>query len=54
MSCSVCVSDLCVQAVLAAIIYVNLQGIMKQFRDIPALWKSNRVDMVRFTTGIHT
>lgn len=34
------------KAVLAAIIYVNLQGIMKQFRDIPALWKSNRVDMV--------
>uniref|UniRef100_A0A3P8SXI8 Solute carrier family 26 member 6 n=1 Tax=Amphiprion percula TaxID=161767 RepID=A0A3P8SXI8_AMPPE len=33
-------------AVLAAIIYVNLHGIMKQFLDIPALWKSNRVDMV--------
>uniref|UniRef100_A0AAQ5XHX6 STAS domain-containing protein n=1 Tax=Amphiprion ocellaris TaxID=80972 RepID=A0AAQ5XHX6_AMPOC len=34
------------KAVLAAIIYVNLHGIMKQFLDIPALWKSNRVDMV--------
>eukprot|EP00064_Thunnus_orientalis_P022032 superscaffoldBa00007090_g22211 len=33
-------------AVLAAIIYVNLHGMMKQFMDIPALWKSNRVDMV--------
>ncbi|XP_067447772.1 solute carrier family 26 member 6 [Thunnus thynnus] len=34
------------KAVLAAIIYVNLHGMMKQFMDIPALWKSNRVDMV--------
>lgn len=34
------------KAVLAAIIYVNLQGIMKQFTDIPALWRSNRIDMV--------
>ncbi|KAF3696655.1 Solute carrier family 26 member 6 [Channa argus] len=34
------------KSVLAAIIYVNLHGIMKQFLDIPALWKSNKVDMV--------
>lgn len=34
------------QAVLAAIIYVNLHGMMKQFMDVPALWKTNRVDMV--------
>ncbi|XP_028266374.1 solute carrier family 26 member 6 [Parambassis ranga] len=34
------------KAVLAAIIYVNLHGMMKQFLDIPALWKSNKVDMV--------
>nr|XP_046253622.1 solute carrier family 26 member 6 isoform X2 [Scatophagus argus] len=34
------------KAVLAAIIYVNLHGMMKQFMDIPALYKSNKVDMV--------
>ncbi|XP_070695722.1 solute carrier family 26 member 6 isoform X2 [Pempheris klunzingeri] len=34
------------KAVLAAIIFVNLHGMMKQFLDIPALWKSNKVDMV--------
>lgn len=34
------------QEVLAAIIYVNLHGMMKQFMDIPTLWKSNKVDMV--------
>ncbi|XP_071762911.2 solute carrier family 26 member 6 [Centroberyx gerrardi] len=34
------------KAVLAAIIYVNLHGMMKQFMDIPALWRSNKVDMV--------
>uniref|UniRef100_A0A3B3ZKE5 STAS domain-containing protein n=1 Tax=Periophthalmus magnuspinnatus TaxID=409849 RepID=A0A3B3ZKE5_9GOBI len=34
------------KSVLAAIIYVNLQGIMKQFTDIPALWRSNWIDMV--------
>ena len=31
---------------LAAIIYVNLHGMIKQFMDIPALWRSNKVDMV--------
>uniref|UniRef100_A0A3Q3MUU0 Solute carrier family 26 member 6 n=1 Tax=Mastacembelus armatus TaxID=205130 RepID=A0A3Q3MUU0_9TELE len=34
------------KAVLAAIIYVNLSSMMKQFTDIPALWKTNRVDML--------
>ncbi|XP_071331340.1 solute carrier family 26 member 6 [Trachinotus anak] len=34
------------KAVLAAIIFVNLHGMMKQFMDIPALWRSNRIDMV--------
>ncbi|KAG9340301.1 hypothetical protein JZ751_021748 [Albula glossodonta] len=34
------------KAVLAAIIYVNLHGMMKQFADIPLLWRTNRVDML--------
>uniref|UniRef100_A0A4W5R9G0 Solute carrier family 26 member 6 n=1 Tax=Hucho hucho TaxID=62062 RepID=A0A4W5R9G0_9TELE len=34
------------KAVLAAVIYVNLHGMMKQFMDIPTLWKSNKVDML--------
>ncbi|XP_076860055.1 solute carrier family 26 member 6 [Brachyhypopomus gauderio] len=34
------------KAVLAAIIYVNLQGMMKQFGDIPVLWRKNKVDML--------
>ncbi|XP_047196123.1 solute carrier family 26 member 6-like [Hippoglossus stenolepis] len=34
------------KAVLAAIIYVNLHGMMKQFLDIPVLWRKNKVDAV--------
>ncbi|KAJ8016331.1 hypothetical protein DPEC_G00006080 [Dallia pectoralis] len=34
------------KAVLAAIVYVNLKGIFMQFWDIPALWKSNKVDLM--------
>uniref|UniRef100_A0A8C5DE43 Solute carrier family 26 member 6-like n=1 Tax=Gouania willdenowi TaxID=441366 RepID=A0A8C5DE43_GOUWI len=34
------------QAVLAAIIYVNLHGMMKQFLDIPLLWRTNKIDMM--------
>ncbi|XP_062248254.1 solute carrier family 26 member 6 [Platichthys flesus] len=34
------------KAVLAAIIYVNLHGMIKQFLDIPVLWRKNRVDAV--------
>ena len=35
------------QAVLATIVFVNLKGMFKQYMDIPALWKSNKVDLVR-------
>ncbi|RVE70249.1 hypothetical protein OJAV_G00063070 [Oryzias javanicus] len=34
------------KAVLAAIIHVNLHGMLKQFMDIGALWKSSKIDMV--------
>ncbi|XP_032376851.1 solute carrier family 26 member 6 [Etheostoma spectabile] len=34
------------KAVLAAIIFVNLHGMMKQFMDVRALWRSNKVDML--------
>ncbi|KAG7477840.1 hypothetical protein MATL_G00073760 [Megalops atlanticus] len=35
------------KAILAAVVYVNLQGMVKQFTDIPTLWRRNRVDMVK-------
>nr|XP_057940760.1 solute carrier family 26 member 6-like isoform X2 [Doryrhamphus excisus] len=38
------------KAVLAAIVYVNLHGMMKQFLDIPALWRTNKLDMVIWIT----
>ncbi|XP_013857216.1 solute carrier family 26 member 6 [Austrofundulus limnaeus] len=34
------------KAVLAAIILVNLHGMMKQFLDIPALWRKSKIDML--------
>ncbi|XP_025931272.1 solute carrier family 26 member 6 [Apteryx rowi] len=34
------------QAILAAIIIVNLKGMFKQFADFRTLWKSNRVDLM--------
>ncbi|KAK2841265.1 hypothetical protein Q7C36_012844 [Tachysurus vachellii] len=34
------------KAVLAAVIYVNLHGMLKQFGDIRILWRSNKVDML--------
>ncbi|KAG9483447.1 hypothetical protein GDO78_009391 [Eleutherodactylus coqui] len=34
------------KAILASVVVVNLKGIYKQFNDIPALWKSNRIDLV--------
>ncbi|XP_037384558.1 solute carrier family 26 member 6 isoform X2 [Talpa occidentalis] len=34
------------KAVLAAVIIVNLKGMMKQFNDICTLWKANRVDLL--------
>ncbi|XP_063049159.1 prestin [Engraulis encrasicolus] len=33
------------QTVLAAIIMVNLQGMFKQFRDIPTLWRTSRIEL---------
>ncbi|XP_073731067.1 solute carrier family 26 member 6 isoform X1 [Misgurnus anguillicaudatus] len=34
------------KAVLSTIVFVNLKGMFLQFRDIPVLWKSNRVDLL--------
>ncbi|KAB1264006.1 Solute carrier family 26 member 6 [Camelus dromedarius] len=34
------------KAVLAAVIIVNLKGMLMQFRDICSLWKANRVDLL--------
>ncbi|KAM5291879.1 solute carrier family 26 member 6 [Ctenodactylus gundi] len=34
------------KAVLAAIIIVNLKGMLKQFADVCHLWKTNRVDLL--------
>ncbi|KAJ8370787.1 hypothetical protein SKAU_G00108150 [Synaphobranchus kaupii] len=34
------------KAVLAAIVFVNLKGMFKQYMDIPALWKRNRIDLL--------
>ncbi|XP_069045672.1 solute carrier family 26 member 6-like isoform X5 [Lepisosteus oculatus] len=34
------------KAVLAAIVFVNLHGMMKQFLDLRTLWRTNRVDML--------
>ena len=51
------VQSCCVlQAVLAVIIVVNLQGILAQFRDVCVLWKSDRLDLVGHThiiTQVH-
>ncbi|KAK9953810.1 hypothetical protein ABG768_015935 [Culter alburnus] len=33
-------------AVLSTIVFVNLKGMFMQCQDIPALWKSNRVDLL--------
>ncbi|KAL2102471.1 hypothetical protein ACEWY4_001639 [Coilia grayii] len=33
------------QTVLAAIIMVNLQGMFKQFSDIPTLWRTSRIEL---------
>ncbi|XP_036047830.1 solute carrier family 26 member 6 isoform X1 [Onychomys torridus] len=34
------------KAVLAAVIIVNLKGMLKQFSDVCSLWKANRVDLL--------
>ncbi|XP_040264601.1 solute carrier family 26 member 6 [Bufo bufo] len=33
------------KAILASVVVVNLKGIFKQFKDIPALWRSNKMDL---------
>ncbi|XP_062977681.1 solute carrier family 26 member 6 [Elgaria multicarinata webbii] len=44
------------KAILAAIVIVNLKGMFKQFSDIPALWRTNVIDLliwlVTFTATI--
>ncbi|PIO37178.1 hypothetical protein AB205_0037110 [Aquarana catesbeiana] len=35
------------QAVLAAIVMVNLKGMFKQFADIPHLWRTSRLELYR-------
>ncbi|CAJ1050690.1 solute carrier family 26 member 6%2C like isoform X1 [Xyrichtys novacula] len=34
------------KAILAVIVFVNLKGMFKQYSDIPALWKSSKIDLV--------
>ncbi|XP_053723818.1 solute carrier family 26 member 6, like [Synchiropus splendidus] len=34
------------KAVLAAIVFVNLKGMFKQYADIVTLWRSNKIDLV--------
>ncbi|XP_036959531.1 solute carrier family 26 member 6 [Acanthopagrus latus] len=34
------------KAVLSTIVFVNLKGMFKQFMDVPALWKTNKVDLL--------
>lgn len=36
----------CFQTALASIIMVNLVGMFKQFRDIPALWRTSKIELV--------
>ncbi|KAJ3603079.1 hypothetical protein NHX12_030823 [Muraenolepis orangiensis] len=33
------------KAVLAAIVFVNLKGMFKQYSDIPQLWRSSKIDL---------
>lgn len=35
------------QTVLAVIILVNLQGVFAQVKDVPKLWNTDRLDLVR-------
>ncbi|KAM8830292.1 solute carrier family 26 member 6-like [Synchiropus picturatus] len=34
------------KAVLAAVVFVNLKGIFKQFTDVPKLWKTNKMELL--------
>ena len=45
MCVCVCVC-VCVQAVLSAIVFVNLKGMFKQYADIATLWRSSKIDLV--------
>uniref|UniRef100_A0A673KE77 Solute carrier family 26 member 6-like n=1 Tax=Sinocyclocheilus rhinocerous TaxID=307959 RepID=A0A673KE77_9TELE len=45
-SSCVCVSVITHQAVLSSIVFVNLKGMFMQCQDIPALWRSSRVDLL--------
>ncbi|KAM9855514.1 solute carrier family 26 member 6 [Aulostomus maculatus] len=40
------------KAVLAVIIVVNLQGILAQFKDVPVLWKSDRLDLLVWVASL--
>uniref|UniRef100_A0A8C8HDN5 STAS domain-containing protein n=1 Tax=Oncorhynchus tshawytscha TaxID=74940 RepID=A0A8C8HDN5_ONCTS len=44
--CSVSMCVCVLQAVLAVVIVVNLQGILGQFREVPVLWASDRLDLL--------
>ncbi|MED6269052.1 hypothetical protein CHARACLAT_029062 [Characodon lateralis] len=37
------------QTALAAIITVNLVGMFKQFRDIPSLWRTSKIELIENT-----
>uniref|UniRef100_UPI00398E7D9C prestin isoform X2 n=1 Tax=Pristiophorus japonicus TaxID=55135 RepID=UPI00398E7D9C len=39
------------QAVLAAIVMVNVKGILKQFMDIPILWRTSKHEFVMWTVS---
>lgn len=39
----------CFQTALASIIMVNLVGMFKQFRDIPALWRTSKIELVSWS-----
>uniref|UniRef100_UPI00358F0527 prestin-like isoform X2 n=1 Tax=Myxine glutinosa TaxID=7769 RepID=UPI00358F0527 len=48
----ICIGDLfenLPRTVLAAIVLVNLKGMFIQFRDVPRLWRVNRVDLAVWT-----
>ncbi|XP_059510547.1 prestin isoform X2 [Stegostoma tigrinum] len=39
------------QTVLAAIVMVNLKGVLKQFRDIPSLWRICKIEFALWTVA---
>ncbi|XP_074537134.1 prestin [Halichoeres trimaculatus] len=40
------------KAVLAVIITVNLQGMLAQFKDVPVLWKADRLDLLVWAASL--